>query len=268
MKRPALLLAATLLLPAVAVGQTRDQARLIINLSAGFVGGQSLWQVRGQPLYDNLAGQTVIDTLTLSRRIRNSFTLGARGIYFHGDHVGIFGEAFLLGLGFDDSCGRTFATSSGRNAETCSSIDQSETASSAVEIAGGAMYRFASQKAVSPYLRGSLGFVLASRSATLTSGTFNSAGAGSERVEVNVFPDEGGSKFYLAGGLGAGFTAQIAPSYQIRWEVRDNMVRLPTIAGPTPQDGNPPLLENRIKHLLSIEVGFDVVLERRHGRRY
>lgn len=268
MKRPALLLAATLLLPAVAVGQTRDQARLIINLSAGFVGGQSLWQVRGQPLYDNLAGQTVIDTLTLSRRVRNSFTLGARGIYFHGEHVGFFGEAFLLGLGFDDTCGRTFATSSGRNAETCSSIDQSETASSAVEIAGGAMYRFASQKAVSPYLRGSLGFVLASRSAILTSGTFNSAGAGSERVEVNVFPDDGGSKFYLAGGLGAGFTAQIAPSYQIRWEVRDNMVRLPTIAGPTPQDGNPPALENRIKHLLSIEVGFDVVLERRHGRRY
>ncbi|HET8634421.1 MAG TPA: hypothetical protein VFL88_09785 [Gemmatimonadales bacterium] len=268
MKSPALLLAATLFVPAIAVGQTRDQARLIINVSAGFVGGQSLWQVRGQPLFDNLAGETVIDTLTISRRIRNSFSLGARGIFFHGDHLGFFGEAFLLGLGFDDTCGRTFATASGRNAETCSSIDQSETASSAVEIAGGAMYRFASRKAVSPYVRGSLGFVLASRSASLTSGTFNSAGAGSERVEVNIFPDEGGSKLYLAGGLGAGFTAQVAPSYQIRWEVRDNMVRLPTIAGPTPQDGTPPMIRNRLKHMLSIEVGFDVVLERRHGRRY
>jgi hypothetical protein len=268
MKRPALLLAATLFLPAIAVGQTRDQARLIINVSAGFVGGRSLWQVRGQPLYDNLAGQTVIDTLTLSRRIRNSFSLGARGIYFHGDHMGFFGEAFLLGLGFDDTCGRTFATASGRNAETCNSIDQAETASSAVEIAGGTMYRFASRKSISPYVRGSLGFVLASRSATQISGTFNSAGVGSEPVEVNVFPDEGGSKFYLAGGLGAGFTAQIAPSYQLRWEVRDNMVRLPTVAGPTAQDGNPPLIKNRIKHQFSIEVGFDVVLERRHGRRY
>jgi hypothetical protein len=268
MKSPALLLAITLSLPAIAMGQTRDQARLIINVSAGYVGGRSFWQVRGQPLYDNLAGQTVVDTLTISRRIRNSFSVGARGIYFHNDHLGFFGEAFLLGLGYEDTCGRTFATSSARNAETCSSIDQSETASSAVQIAGGAMYRFASRKAVSPYLRGSLGFVLASRSTTLTSGTFNSAGEGSERVEVNIFPDEGGSKFYLAGGLGAGFTAQLAPSYQMRWEVRDNMVRLPTVAGPTPQDGTPPMLGHEIKHLLSIEVGFDVVLERRHGRRY
>jgi hypothetical protein len=268
MKSPALLLAASLLVPAIALGQTRDQARLIINVSAGYVSGRSLWQVRGQPLYDNLGGETVIDTLTISRRVRNSISLGARGIYFHGDHLGLFGEAFLLGLGFEDTCGRTFATGSGRNAETCATIDQAETAASAVEIAGGAMYRFASRKAVSPYVRGSLGFVLASRSSTLTSGTFSSNGVGSEPVEVNIFPDEGRSKFYLAGGLGAGFTAQVAPSYQIRWEVRDNMVRLPIVAGPTAQDGTPPTIDNRIRHLLSIEVGFDVVLERRHGRRY
>ena len=250
MKSPALLLAVTLCLPAMAAGQTRDQARLIINVSAGFVGGRSLWQVRGQPLYDDLGGLTVIDTLTLSRRIRSSFTLGARGIYFHGDHVGVFGEAFLLGLGFDDTCGRTFATGSGRNEETCSSIDQSETTSSAVEVAGGAMYRFAS------------------RSTSHVSGTFFSAGSGSEPVEVNIYPEAGGSKLYLAGGLGAGITAQIAPSYQLRWDVRDNIVRLPTVAGPTVQDGTPPMIENRMKHLFSIEVGFDVVLERRHGRRY
>ncbi len=268
MKSPALLLAVTLCLPAMAAGQTRDQARLIINVSAGFVGGRSLWQVRGQPLYDDLGGLTVIDTLTLSRRIRSSFTLGARGIYFHGDHVGVFGEAFLLGLGFDDTCGRTFATGSGRNEETCSSIDQSETTSSAVEVAGGAMYRFASRKPVSPYLRASLGVVIANRSTSHVSGTFFSAGSGSEPVEVNIYPEAGGSKLYLAGGLGAGITAQIAPSYQLRWEVRDNIVRLPTVAGPTVQDGTPPMIENRMKHLFSIEVGFDVVLERRHGRRY
>jgi hypothetical protein len=268
MKSPVLLLAILLSAPAVAVGQTRDQARLIINVSAGFVGGQSLWRVRGQPLYDNLGGQTVVDSLTISRRIRSSFSLGARGIFFHSDHLGFFGEAFLLGLGYDDTCGRTFATNSARNAETCSSIDQAEAVSSAVQVAGGAMYRFASRKHVSPYVRGSLGFVLASRSVLLTSGAFSSAGAGSEPVEVNIYPDEGGSKLYLAGGLGLGFTAQLAPSYQMRWEVRDNMVRLPTVAGPTVQDGNPPMVENRIKHLMSIEVGFDVVLERRHGRRY
>jgi hypothetical protein len=73
---------------------------------------------------------------------------------------------------------------------------------------------------------------------------------------------------YLGGSLGAGFTAQLAPGYQLRWEVRDNMVRMATVAGPTAQDGVPPPTASRLRHLLSMEIGFDVVLERRHGRRY
>jgi hypothetical protein len=50
--------------------------------------------------------------------------------------------------------------------------------------------------------------------------------------------------------------------------VRDNMVRMATVAGPTAQDGVPPPTASRLRHLLSMEIGFDVVLERRHGRRY
>ncbi len=269
MKLPALiLLAAALLLPKGASAQAHDQARLVINVSAGFMGGASLWQVNRQPLYDESGGEPLIDSLTIRRRIRSSVVVGARGIYFRGDHLGFFGEAFLLGLGFRDSCGRTYATASSRNAEVCSSINGSETASSAVQVAGGTIYRIASQRAISPYVRASVGLAIASRSAILTNGVFTSAADNDELVEVNVFSDAGRSQLYFAGGLGAGFTAQIAPSYQLRWEVRDNMVRMPSITGPTVQDGNPPVVESRVRHLFSMNIGFDVVLERRHGRRY
>lgn len=268
MRLPALFLLAALLVPVPAVAQSRDQARLIINVSAGFMGGRTLWQVDNQPLYDQSGGGALIDTLRLGRKIRPTLTLGARGIYFPNDHVGFFGEAFLLGLGYDETCTRRHATSSTRNAEVCSTLDLVESASSAVEVGVGSMYRMASGKTISPYARASIGVTVASRSTLASSGFFSSAGSNSELVEVPIYTDEGLSKVYLSGTLGAGFTAQLAPGYQLRWEVRDNMVRLPTVTGATVQDGNAPPSTISMRHLLSMEIGFDVVLERRHGRRY
>lgn len=269
MKAPvALGLAAALLLPVTLTAQARDQARLIFNASVGYVGSSSLWRVSGQPLYDDLGGEVAIDTLTIERRIASTISLGVRGIYFGGDHLGIFGEAFLLGLGFQDSCARTHTTGSGRNAGVCSSLDRAETAGSAVQVAGGVMYRLASRKAISPYARASLGVGIASRSSIFTTGTFPSLDDDGEPVEVDIYTDKGRTKIYLGGSLGAGFTAQLAPGYQLRWEVRDNMVRIPTVAGPTAQDGVQPVTAGRLRHLWSMEIGFDVVLERRHGRRY
>lgn len=268
MRTPGLLLIAALLLPAPALAQTRDQARLVFNASAGFIGGRTLWSVANQPLYDVLGSEALIDSLRITRRTRGTFTLGARGIYFKNDHLGFFGEAFLLGLGYADNCSRRHATSSVRNAQVCSTLDQAESAASAVEVGVGSMYRIASRKTVSPYARASVGITVASRSTLSTSGFFNSAGENSEEVEVPIYVDQGLSQLYLSGTLGAGFTAQLSPGYQLRWEVRDNMVRLPTVAGPSVQDGSTPPTTNSLRHLWSFEVGFDVVLERRHGRRY
>lgn len=267
MKLPATVAALALLLPTVAQGQQRDQARLIFNVSAGFLPGSGLWRVDGQPLYDDLGGETVIDSLNIRRRVRGSLTLGVRGIYFRNANVGFFGEAFLLGLGLDDSCGRSHSTSSVRNQQVCQSIDAAETPASGVEVGGGMMYRVASQSIVSPYARASVGLAVTTRSVTSTVGSFADPSTG-EAVEVDIYQDRHNSGLFLAGTLGAGFTAQVSPGYQMRFEVRDNMVRLPVIAGPTVQDGLVPPLRHTLHHSLSVEFGFDVVLERRHGRRY
>jgi hypothetical protein len=72
--------------------------------------------------------------------------------------------------------------------------------------------------------------------------------------------------------LGLGFTAAVAKGYQIRWEVRDNIVGIQRVTGTLPQSGlvspTVPPHGRVFKHLFSMTLGFDVVLERRRGRRY
>jgi hypothetical protein len=67
--------------------------------------------------------------------------------------------------------------------------------------------------------------------------------------------------------LGIGTTVAAGRAYQIRWEVRDNIVGIQRITGPT-GPGQVPPNETAYKHIFSINVGLDVILERRPGRRY
>jgi len=60
----------------------------------------------------------------------------------------------------------------------------------------------------------------------------------------------------------------IGRGYQFRFEVRDNWVRIPTVSGPAQRQGLKPPTSTSGKHVLSFTLGFDVVLERKRGRRY
>jgi hypothetical protein len=69
-------------------------------------------------------------------------------------------------------------------------------------------------------------------------------------------------------GLGIGFTAAVAKGYQLRWEVRDNIAGVQRVTAATAQARTIPPHKMTYKHLFSLMIGFDVVLERRPGRRY
>ena len=256
----------------LAAQATRDQARLLLNVSFGYAWGRSLWSVGGQPLYDDGSSPVLIDTLRIGRRIRPSLTLGFQGIYYRGDHLGITGEGYLLGIGFDASCARTFASSSPRNQAVCSSLDQTEVSSSAVALSVGLIYRVASRQTISPFGRVAVGATVANQSSFRTVGTFPSVGMNGglpgEPVEVTIYPDEAATRVTPSGTIAAGFTAVLGPGYQLRYEVRDNIVGVRSVTGPTAVDGVAPQTEMRYKHLLGMTIGFDVVLERRRGRRY
>jgi hypothetical protein len=255
----------------LAAQATRDQARLLLNVSVGYVWGRSLWSVGNQPLYDDAFSSVFVDTLRIGRRIRPSLTLGFQGIYYRGDNFGITGEGYLLGIGFDASCARVFATASTRNQAVCNSLDQTEVSSSAVMLGLGIIYRVASRQTISPFARASVGATIANQSSFRTVGTFPSSGGGGlvgEPVEVTIYPDEAATRVTPTATLGAGFTAVLGPGYQLRYELRDNIVGIRVVDGPTAVDGVAPQTSLKYKHLFGMTIGFDVVLERRRGRRY
>ena len=246
---------------------TADQARLVLSVNAGYIPGTSGWRVSGQPLYDDqFPDPAQIDSLTINRRIRPSLSFGAQAIYFASDNLGFLGEAQLIGLGFRDSCTRTFATASSRNTSVCGNIDNAESSGSAVLVGAGAIYRINSRSTVSPFARVGLGGVIRTQSSIEMIGRFpNPEG---EPVEVELYPDDVNTRLTGAATLALGFTAVIGRGYQVRWEVTDRIVGVRGVTGPTVQDGVPPPTSLRYRHLFGFQIGFDVVLERERGRRY
>jgi hypothetical protein len=240
---------------------TGDQARLIFTVGGGVVIGQDLWSVGSQ------AVQFIdpADTFALSRRITNNLGIGFSGTYFGGEHLGLSVEAFLIGLGFEDSCRHVFASGNQDVATACTSIQGATKSATAVLLSAAPVFRFNSRKAVSPYVRANAGLVFSSQSSIRTIGRFPSPEG---LVDLIIYDDDHDSRVEPAFALGAGITAAIAKGYQLRWEVRDNITGIQKVTSSTPQARVIPPHELVFKHLFSLTIGFDVVLERRRGRRY
>lgn len=247
-----------------AEAQTRDQARIAFTVMGGYVLPKDLWTVDRQPVAD---APLPSDTFRLGRRIRPTVTFGFSGSYFPNNHLGYVGEAYLIGLGFEDSCTLAFASGSTRNSQACASIDQSEKAATAVALNAGLIYRVASRGVISPYVRIGGGFLVTTQSSIRMLGQFPSTSTG-ELVDAVVYPDNHDSRISPTAVVGLGFTSAIGPGYQIRWEMRDNVAAVRAVTGATAEDGTAPPTATRFKHLFSFNLGFDVVLERKRGRRY
>jgi len=249
-------------LPSPAFAQaTKDQARLVFTVSAGAVGGTRLWSVSNQAVQS----LDPADTFALGRRIRSTLVFGAGGAYFPGEHLGFTVEAFLIGLGFEDSCRHVFASGSSANAEVCQSIEGKTKAATSVILSGGMMYRVNSRKLLSPYGRVNLGLALSNQSSLRTSGEFVAAnGIGT----LEVYSDDRNTRIDPSLALGVGLTAAIGNSSNIRWEIRDNITGVQQVTGTIPVYGSIPPHKRVFKHLFGMTVGFDMVLERRKGRRY
>jgi hypothetical protein len=253
----ALLVAATA--PAAAQ-KTGDQARLIFTISGGYLQGKRLWNVGRQPIQD----LPLEDVLSLNRSIKSTLIASASASYFPKSAVGLTGEAFLMGLGFDDACSITQPAQSTRNAEVCSSIDRSEQSAAAVAVSAGAIFRAASRETISPFARVSAGFLMTNQSSLRIEGTSPSNGG----ALTVVYFEENKTRVRPAFALGVGTTFAMGRGYALRWEVRDNLVGLVSVKGPTANVGETPPHGTVYKHLFSIHIGLDVVLERVRGRRY
>lgn len=256
---PALLLAAPL------AGQaTADQARLMFTLGFGQTsGGGTLWRVGNQPF---IVGPGQVDTLAVDRSFRRSLNVLFSGTYFPRSSLGFNVEAQLLGLATRDGCTAVATTGAAETAQLCNSISRNEDNASAVSLSGGLVYRAWSSQPLHPYVRANAGFVVSQQSFLNMEGKLGDDSTG--RSVLALYRDDHPVGVHPFVSFGGGIVAVIGRGYQFRTEIRDNWVRLPAVARASARQDLKPASTTVGKHFLSVTIGFDIVLERKRGRRY
>jgi hypothetical protein len=272
----AALCAAAPVFPAAA--QSADTPNLVLTMFGGYRMGHQLWTLHSQPFVvidyvannlDSVPGH--YDTLDISRQVTPSFVLGLTASYFRGRHLGVEAEMVFLGMSLESRCGiRRYdaADSADINPQLCANITGATVAMSAVQFSAGIVLRATPNKAATPYLGLSGGFVTRARGTVATDGAFlDNAG------NLNSFPviaDDKATRSDLSAQLAAGIMVPLGPGYQIRFEGRDVYTRLDYVSGladPTQVPLHPPHAAHYNHHLV-FAIGLDVVLERKRGRRY
>jgi len=237
-----------------------DQATLVFTVSGAYIQGKGLWGVQRQPIQDG----AFTDFYNLRRDIKSTLGASLAGTYYPGANVGLTAEAFLLGMGYDDTCTLDVPSESVRSTEVCNDIDRQEKSAAAVTLSAGAVFRIAPREFISPFARVSAGLLFTNQSSVLTAGVSPTNGG----ALLVVYDDDKQSRVLPAFALGVGTTFTINRGYYLRWEVRDNYAGVVTVTGTTAVPGLVPPHETVYKHLFSVHIGLDVVLERERGRRY
>ena len=260
-----ILLACTLALTGSAAAQRRsDQARLSFGLGLGYNGQSKLWRIDGQELLDNNFNK---DTATVTRDVRSTIGIAFVGVYYPNDHWGISGEAHLIGIAFVDGCTLRSNSGSARNQAVCTTLQGQESPGTTVAATVGGIYRPFAWAEVQPYIRLNAGLLVSQQSAIRMRATVPSDSTGL-LVDYYVYEDPHPASITPTVAIGGGMTAFVSRAYQIRFEMKDNIVSLEHVTGTVPLPHETPSSERKIHHILSLTIGLEVVLERKRGRRY
>jgi hypothetical protein len=265
MRRPALLLLGLLLAaaPLSAQGARGDQSRLTFGIGLGYNGSAEVWSIDGQPLLDD----DKVDTASFSRAVRPTLGITFLGTYFPSQRWGIVGEIHLLGLAYEDSCTLHTTSGSGINPLICDDIDGESSPGTAVVATMGGIYRPFPWTDIQPYLRADVGLLLSQQSAIRMRGTYRDP-ASDSLVDYFVYQDDHPASIRPAFGLAGGLTAFISRSYQVRMEGKDNLVIVEQVAGTTDVPSAEPPTTTGLRHVFSLTIAVEVVLEKKRGRRY
>ena len=252
-------------LPDTVTAQARgQQPTLVLSIVAGVESGNDLWEIPKQA-YAVLGASGTNDTLRLVRQVSPSFAAGMSGTYFPKPALGLQGELLYVSIPMENTCAMVYNTPSDSiNDQICNNLTGTVSPNSAFIISGGVILRGAPRGAISPYLRGSVSWVSYSGSSIEMSGIFVSGG---QLFSRQVIGDADPKKSSLGMRLGGGLTASLGPGYQFRLEVADNIFSMARVTGPANGLGVAPE-EVKYYHHLLLTMGFDVILERKRGRRY
>lgn len=269
MRRSALLTLALLALAGPVAAQARsDQSRLSFGVGLGYNGGTDLWNVRDQAIF----GTFGTDTADVSRIVRPTIGVSFLGVYYPNDRLGLSGEIHLLGLGYEDHC--QLKTNSG-DADThivCNTLNGAQSPGTAVAATVGGIFRPFPWTGVQPYVRGNVGLVLSEQSTirvnVLYVSILDTAATDQQISDYPMFEDSHPASISPTAAFAIGATGFISRSTQLRVEVKDNLVILKEVEGPVVYLAREPAWQQRVHHIFTLNIGMEVVLEKRRGRRY
>lgn len=241
-----------------------DRPILVFTVSGAYIDGAGLWNIADQPITDRSGGgEGLTDHFAITRSVRRSLGAAFSGTYFRGAHFGITGEGMLLGLGYEDACRLQQPTLSAINVQRCASLERMDHSAAAVAVSAGAIYRISPGEFISPFARASVGLLINNQS------PIRVVAESEDGAEFTIYDDEQrGTRLRPAFTLGVGTTIAVGRAYHLRWEIRDNILGIQRVTAPAVDRGTVPPHNTAYKHLFSLMVGLDVVLERRPGRRY
>ena len=257
----------------LAAGQAHAQARgeeptITLGITGGWHAGGLLWEVPNQPFYPPDAGGGS-DTFDLVRNLTPGLTFGVTGSYFLNNHFGVTGEMALLGLASKTTCVPTLPTGSFQSGDLCNSLGQGNSLGTSVAILAGGIYRIASREDVSPFISVRAGLRFANASPIDVRGIYHSGPVPpQEEFQKIIFYDPDNTRVEFCGQLAVGFSFSAGPGYKIRLEARDNYTRVPIPLGPSDPVSGAYASGSVGKHVFSIVVGVDFVMEKKPGRRH
>ncbi len=269
---PGILLTALVVAAAPLAAQTPADPNLVFSISAGLTRGGALWSLDRQQAP---APGGEVDTLALGRRLRPGLTATVGAAYYRSRHFGYTAEMGYFGVGSESRCTPVVPykpDAENLNQQACTRAQGGHVPTSAVGVLGGATIRFTPPMFAQPYVRAGFGLAIYGNSFVQTSGDVVGPSCTSpDGVCRRFFLDE--SKRREMGWLAvlaAGASVPINRAYRAHIEVRDLVTALPEVTGPAPLTSVRPVppTTTRTRHVLVLTAGFDIVLERRRGRRY
>lgn len=262
--------------PAVAAAQnlSPQEPHLVFSISAGMSSGSHLWTLPAHPqpvVGGNLTDQ---DTMAIGRVLRPGIVAGLAASYYTSPRFGWTAEVTYFGFSGEQRCAgpATYQPEADNiNKQACDRAQGLHIATSVVGFMGGATYRFFPDARVEPFIRAVGGLGLLGNSYIQTSGVIRSTQCQTfdNFCTLTLVKEDRESQFTFVTALSAGFSFALSPAYRIRFEGRDVITSLP-VATSNGQSSDPAVVNTGrvIKHIPTFTIGMDIVLERRHTRRY
>lgn len=256
-------LLALLVLPLALLGaqRTNDESRLVVGLNVGYIKGGALWHT-DQPIRSDT---DTPDVFRLSRQLRSDISVGGHLTYFPRPTMGLTGEISYIGLGTLDDCLIVTPPASDFNRRACATLSDKKRAASAISAMGGVVWRPLPRAKVQPYVKAMAGLALIPRSTTTVTAFFSD---GLDDFALPVYAEDGSKAVTPAGALALGFATAANNGYQFSVEFRASAVQVQVVDGPSPVGDLTPPVSSEWQLLPTLTVGFEIVLEKRRGRRY